>query len=347
MEKREKLRPRKPEATPPFWGSTPSLFALLAFTHAMLFVPAFVTTVWEPGQRWSVSGAAASGLMSQRNGTTVYEDVVFMLLWHVVLAPMVVWLGPTLPWAAFALALAVMAAAPLLFLHHPLARTMYGCAGLVIVGGRIGHLRRGVYPTIEIRDSLLARLVFCTWYQDLTAATLIVGQQADRNGRGSREASTAAAMDAQIRTILLRFALVAGIAPTMTWGLLLFASDRPFYADLHVFFFSTVPRVFCCGMLFSQTLELLDTAYTVPLLLLPDPVKASVAMRHPFAAASLGEFWAKRWNTAIQNILYNAVHVPVKEATRSSGMAALATFSSSALLHVYGFAIAGASLTVR
>lgn len=345
MEKHEKLRRRKPEVIPPFWRSTPSLCALLAFTQAILFVPSFVMTVWEPLQLWSEAGAA-NGHESQQNDTTAYKDVIYMLLWHVVLAPAVVWLGPTLSIATFALTLGVLAAAPLLFLHHPLARTMYGCAGLVIIGGRVGHLRRGVYPTREIRDSFLARLVFCSWYQDLSAATLVGGEQADRNGRGSRKESTAAAMDAQIRTILLRFALVAGIAPAMTWGVLLFASDRPFYADLRVFFFSTVPRVFCCGMLFSQTLEVLDTAYTVPLLLLPDPVKASVAMRHPFAAASLGEFWAKRWNTAIQNILYNAIHIPVKEATHSSGVAALATFSSSALLHVYGFAIAGASMTV-
>ena len=197
-------------------------------------------------------------------------------------------------------------------------------------------LRRGVYPVSEVRDSLLARLLWCSWYQDLSEARPVRTTSAT-----ARKEDMCALLDAELRAVALRAARIAVIVPVTMCGVLWFASDRPFQ---EVFFTSTVPRVWFSGMLFSQVLEVLDIAYTLPpLLFVEPPMKVPGSMNQPFAANSLGEFWSLKWNNAIQTILYHSVHRPVKEATSSGGVAALATFFSSALFHVYGVAIAGAS----
>ena len=378
-----------------FWRSTPALLALLTFTYSCLFVPAAVVTVWWDGG----------------DDSRTFIDMVFMLAWHAVVAPSFVWYGATCTWTTFTAVTIAVATLPLLFLSNVLARTMYGLAGLVLLGGResfpflaralqssvflMAHmstrhaffsvlkqsirksanmavawrhthklrlvcsqvaadfvsfvsypfarlrgdrqpapmhpgtamLRRGACPCIEVRDSLLARLVWCTWYQDLSEATPVASKFD---------------ADAELRTVVMRATRVAVFVPVSLCGVLWFANDRPFYAP-EVFLTSTLPRVWFSGALFAQMLEMMDIAYTLPPLLVAEPVRVPSPMRQPFLADSLADFWGMKWNNAIQRVLYHSIHRPVKEATHSGSLAAMATFAASALVHVYGVAVAGAS----
>jgi hypothetical protein len=112
------------------WRSTPALLAMLVFTHTMLFVPAVVATVLE---------LPPSSTASDGHGKQKHTDVAFMLLWHLVVAPSLVWHGPN-SWASFAAGILAVAVLPLLFLRNTLARTMYGLAGVVLLGGRESFL---------------------------------------------------------------------------------------------------------------------------------------------------------------------------------------------------------------
>jgi hypothetical protein len=64
---------------------------------------------------------------------------------------------------------------------------------------------------------------------------------------------------------------------------------------------------------------------------------------HPYAATSLSDFWSKRWNSMIQELLYREIYSPCRLKLRLPKAVCVATtFAASGLMHCYPLVVAGA-----
>jgi hypothetical protein len=77
-------------------------------------------------------------------------------------------------------------------------------------------------------------------------------------------------------------------------------------------------------------------AYMAPL-----GLRTPVLMDSPLRAASLREFWGRRWNFVIQELLARYVFRPALSAGWPSWLAVWATFFASGLLHTWPLIMAG------
>jgi len=70
-------------------------------------------------------------------------------------------------------------------------------------------------------------------------------------------------------------------------------------------------------------------------------------MNFPLAATSLQDFWSRRWDTAVQEILGTYVYTPLrKKWDVSKPIAVLATFVMSGLIHVFPLYVNGMPMAV-
>jgi hypothetical protein len=53
----------------------------------------------------------------------------------------------------------------------------------------------------------------------------------------------------------------------------------------------------------------------------------------PFLSSSFADFWGKRWNLVISNLLRDAIYIPTQNATSSRLLAVFFTFLTSAIMH--------------
>jgi len=95
-----------------------------------------------------------------------------------------------------------------------------------------------------------------------------------------------------------------------------------------------------CLAFFYNSLLMLDVAFAFPLAL-TNGVRLAPMMVDPFQSASLQDFWANRWDQAIQTLLKDCVYIPCRKFGCSKDCAIVATFVASAFLHTYGIICGG------
>mmetsp|Transcript_43611 Transcript_43611/g.69757 ORF Transcript_43611/g.69757 Transcript_43611/m.69757 type:complete len:312 (-) Transcript_43611:16-951(-) len=66
--------------------------------------------------------------------------------------------------------------------------------------------------------------------------------------------------------------------------------------------------------------------------------------RCPLVSTTLREFWGKRWDTVIQEILQHYIYVPLRHRSVSHPVAVFCTFAASGLIHVWPLIFAGLGL---
>jgi hypothetical protein len=69
--------------------------------------------------------------------------------------------------------------------------------------------------------------------------------------------------------------------------------------------------------------------------MLSSGVRVSRAMKHPFRASSLADFWSRRWNLTFRDYFHRNLFLPLREYGLSATGAAFAVFVASALVHEY------------
>lgn len=91
---------------------------------------------------------------------------------------------------------------------------------------------------------------------------------------------------------------------------------------------------------FYNSLLMLDVAFAFPLAL-ANGVRLAPMMVDPFRSTSLQDFWANRWDRAIQTLLKDCGYIPLRKLGFSRGVAVMGTFVVSAFLHTYGIMCGG------
>jgi len=99
-------------------------------------------------------------------------------------------------------------------------------------------------------------------------------------------------------------------------------------------------RYVLVGALFGFSMSLLDSVYRLPLALVLG-VSIPSTFRDPHRSRTLAEFWGKRWNLVIRNLLAGGVFKPLVKLTGMPALARLATFAASGVLHVVPLAVTG------
>ena len=109
-------------------------------------------------------------------------------------------------------------------------------------------------------------------------------------------------------------------------------------------YFVVASRWLLAAVFFYNSLHMLDVIYRLPLLWAQG---ISVVETHddPIGSQTLGEFWGKRWDKAVQMMLNDVVFSPVREAFGFVA-AVWITFAASGLLHVYALLWAGCNWTL-
>jgi len=67
-------------------------------------------------------------------------------------------------------------------------------------------------------------------------------------------------------------------------------------------------------------------------------------MQNPQNAQTLQDFWAKRWNSVVQQSLYFYIYSPLQRSGVNKSICVISTFSFSGLLHAYAMWAAGSDL---
>ena len=196
--------------------------------------------------------------------------------------------------------------------------------------------------------SFAQRLGFVVIFHDVTAARALCSSTkggVERRTRAARIARSfalwmpaSAGAVAALLTLLpppaVETAATAAEGPLARWpGMLLCSTSS---GCLHMALRSACGVVFFYGFL-----VLVDGAYNGTLLLAG--IAADPAMDAPYRSTSFGEFWGRRWDSAMQSILFAAAYRPARALGAPRAVAVLATFVLSAAVHTAGVAAGGAS----
>jgi hypothetical protein len=90
---------------------------------------------------------------------------------------------------------------------------------------------------------------------------------------------------------------------------------------------------------FYNSLHMVDVVYNFPLL--SESIGVEMMMNNPLASASLRDFWAVRWDRAVQMMLKDVAYIPLRKCGCSRGTAVAGTFFASGVLHCYGIICGG------
>jgi hypothetical protein len=90
---------------------------------------------------------------------------------------------------------------------------------------------------------------------------------------------------------------------------------------------------------FYNSLLMVDVVYNFPLLF--ESMQVEPMMNQPLSSTSLQDFWAVRWDRAVQMMLKDSVYVPMRRCGCSREACVCGTFVASALLHCYGIMCGG------
>lgn len=91
---------------------------------------------------------------------------------------------------------------------------------------------------------------------------------------------------------------------------------------------------------FYNAMVCVDGLYNAPLLLALG-IEVDAIMDRPWASASLADFWSRRWDKAVQNMLVAVSYRPLRKLGCSRGVAVAGCFVASGLLHLYGIVLGG------
>ena len=97
-------------------------------------------------------------------------------------------------------------------------------------------------------------------------------------------------------------------------------------------------RYLLAASLFGFSMNLLDAIYRLPLVLWIG-VTIPSTFRDPHRSRTLAEFWGKRWNLVIRDLLSGGVFKPLVRLSGSPTLARLVTFAASGLLHIVPLAV--------
>ena len=97
--------------------------------------------------------------------------------------------------------------------------------------------------------------------------------------------------------------------------------------------------------LFVFSMTLLDGIYRIPLILVLG-ISLPSTFRDPHRSKTLAEFWSKRWNLVVRNLLSSGVFKPMIRLTGSHWLARMTTFVASGILHVVPLAITNQEVVV-
>jgi len=208
--------------------------------------------------------------------------------------------------------------APWLTATSTLGRAWFGLAGWFIFMRLFQILTR---PADFEGASFRCRLAFSYWIgTDLRTATVM---------------RTATERSAHTRMYALR--LVQGVS-ICTVSQLLLTSDRP---ELILPSLLLKPwKWTLCLAFFYNSLLMLDVVFALPLAL-AEGVRLDPMMVKPFQSVDLQDFWANRWDRAIQTLLKDCAYVPLRKLGCSRDVAVIGTFVASAFLHTYGIVLGG------
>ncbi len=106
--------------------------------------------------------------------------------------------------------------------------------------------------------------------------------------------------------------------------------------------FGRALRALSGGVYCMLSLELFGRA--VQAYMAPLGLRTPVLMDSPLRAASLREFWGRRWDVVIQELLARYVFRPARAAGWPSWLAISATFFASGLVHTWPLYMAGLGL---
>jgi len=233
-------------------------------------------------------------------------------------------------WALGAL---LAAAVPALALSAPGVRVMMTLEALM------NGLCRGValLGSDALRGrSFAQRLGYMVIFHDVTTAQPCAGA-AERRAHAQR---IAASLSVWVPTAAVALAALLTVLPPPAAAV---AAALPPATNpiVGVTVVSSVLRSALGIVFFYSFLVVIDGAYGGTLLLAG--IGAEPAMDAPYRSRSFGEFWGRRWDRAMQSILFVAAYRPARALGAGRGGAALATFVLSAAVHTCGVAVGGAS----
>jgi hypothetical protein len=90
---------------------------------------------------------------------------------------------------------------------------------------------------------------------------------------------------------------------------------------------------------FYNSLHMVDVVYNFPLL--SESICVEKMMNNPLMSTSLKDFWAVRWDRAVQMMLKDCAYIPLRKCGCSRGAAVAGTFFASGVLHCYGIVCGG------
>jgi hypothetical protein len=186
----------------------------------------------------------------------------------------------------------------------------------------IHHPNDFVFPE-DVTTSFRRRLSFMYWVgSDLRTARTVT--LSDERKRTSEE--------------FLRQLLQGFVVCTVTAHLL---THEPSFGLLNkTSVLKLVWRWFISFGFFYNSLLMVDVVYNFPLL--TASIVVQPMMDRPLMSSSLREFWAVRWDRAVQMMLKDSVYSPLRRYCGcSSSVAVFGTFMASGALHCYGIMCGG------
>jgi len=103
-------------------------------------------------------------------------------------------------------------------------------------------------------------------------------------------------------------------------------------------------RWLLAAVFFYNSLHMLDVIYRLPLLW-AQGITVIETHDDPISSKSLADFWGKKWDRAVQMMLFDIAFTPAYEA-HGVVVAIWCTFMASGVLHIYALLWAGCSWTL-
>eukprot|EP00546_Thalassionema_frauenfeldii_P016849 CAMPEP_0178898766 /NCGR_PEP_ID=MMETSP0786-20121207/2526_1 /TAXON_ID=186022 /ORGANISM="Thalassionema frauenfeldii, Strain CCMP 1798" /LENGTH=432 /DNA_ID=CAMNT_0020569547 /DNA_START=58 /DNA_END=1356 /DNA_ORIENTATION=+ len=231
----------------------------------------------------------------------------------------------------------------------------HGLLKVVHIGNRVVKLAAGnlanvvVFRTIEAMYDTSPHSVEQSLSNYITYYTSLVQFEWDQQTH-TRKKMTGTELLQSIGMVLLFFHLSSLLLSFQLQHNFLYFLESP-VTELHLYHFSledlfhwhhlannyllmlTIYAVLNFGFRFTALGEQLKGGYaTKPIFL--NPV---------FGTRSLSEFWGKRWNLTIHNILYRGAFLPLRRFVPTTIVAVFGTFVASGLLHDYAWSLTFAS----